>query len=120
MMIVLALLLLAVAALLTVSAVVGSDSVAVEVLNLDFNTTTLGVFLAGLGTGLIVLVGVALLVVGMRQTRARRREIEYLRQKVAEQNTAAGQSSSDEATDGPADQDESDPNPPSRRSADLP
>lgn len=89
MRIVLALLLLTVAILLIVAAVVeGSDPMAVEVFDLDLDTTIWGVFVAGIAAGLIALAGLTALRVGIQQTRARRREIKYLRQKVAEQEPA--------------------------------
>lgn len=101
-MIILAVLLLALAIFLIVTAVVeGGGAVTVEAFNNEFETTTLGVFLAGVGTGLIVLAGVVVLRVGVRKVQARRREIEYLRQKVAEQDQTREETDSDEPFSAP-------------------
>lgn len=88
MLIALALVLLAVAVVLTVVAVLGSGSVSLEVLNYDLSTTVLGVFLAGVVTGLLVVVGIAVLLSGVRRAKAQRREMRYLRRKVAQQDLA--------------------------------
>lgn len=88
--IVLAVLLLAVAAVLIVTAVVQwGASVEVDVVGLSVDTTVSGVFITGIVTGLLVLGGIAALLVGIQQVRARRKEIEYLRQRVAEQDKTA-------------------------------
>lgn len=84
-MIGLAIFLLVVAIALIVAAVLeGGDTVALQVFGVDLDTTVVGVFLAGVLTGLIALAGFAALMIGIRQAQARRKEIEYLRQKVAE------------------------------------
>ncbi len=106
-MIVVGVLLLAVAAFVIVTAVVtGSDSVPVEVFNVDLQPTTWGVFVAGMVTGFLVLAGVAAFVVGVRQVQARRHEIEELRRKVAmlegeEPSAEADENSSDGRADQP-------------------
>lgn len=85
-MILLALLLIAVAvALVTLAVVEGSASVTVEAFDRSIDTSLSGVFAAGVVTGLIALAGSILFVAGIRRSRARRREIEYLRRKVAQQ-----------------------------------
>lgn len=91
MMIVLAVLLLALAGALAIAAVLATGTATVEVLDMEFGTSILGVFLAGLATGLITLVAVAALVIGIRQVRARRAEMKYLRQRVAEQDSEPAQ-----------------------------
>lgn len=92
-------LLLVVAAVVVVAAVAtGSDAVAVEVFNVDLELTIWGVFVAGVVTGLVVLAGIAALVVGVRQVRARRHEVEELRRKVA---MLEGDDTSAEADDHP-------------------
>lgn len=109
-MIVVGALLLAVAAVVSVTAVVtGSDSVAVEVFNVDLELTTWGAFVAGVVTGVVVLAGIAALVIGVRQVQARRHEIEELRRKVAmleggEPTAEADEQRSDGRADQPFDQ----------------
>lgn len=105
-MIVVGVLLLAVAAVVSVTAVVtGSDSVAVEVFNVDLELTTWGAFVAGVVTGVVVLAGIAALVIGVRQVQARRHEIEELRRKVAMLEGGEPTAEADEQTsDGRADQ----------------
>lgn len=88
--ILLAVLLLAVAAVLIVTAAVEwSAAVEVDVLGFSAETTLAGVFFTGAVTGLLVLGGVAASLVGIQQVLAHRREIEYLRQRVAEQDRLA-------------------------------
>lgn len=50
----------------------------------------MGVFAAGIGTGLIGLLGIIALRAGVRRSRERREEIEYLRRKVAAHEREAG------------------------------
>ncbi|NED96230.1 hypothetical protein G1H11_13005 [Phytoactinopolyspora alkaliphila] len=84
-MIALAIFLFIVAIALVVAVVLeGGDPVALQVFDASVDTTVIGVFLAGVLTGLIALAGFAVLMIGIRRSQARRKEIEYLRQKVAE------------------------------------
>lgn len=62
----------------------GGDPVTLQVFDFSLDTTVVGVFLAGVLTGLVALAAFALLMIGVRRSQARRKEIEYLRQKVAE------------------------------------
>lgn len=88
--IVLAVLLLAIAALLIVAAVLdGAAPVEVDPAGISVDTTVSGVFITGIVTGLLVLGGIAAVLVGIQQVRAHRKEIEYLRQRVAEQDKTA-------------------------------
>lgn len=89
-MIALGLLLLAVAIGVSVAALVGSSgTLAVEVFDLELDTTISGVFFVGVVTGVIALTGVVAVAGGIRRKRAHSREFEYLRHKVAEQERAA-------------------------------
>jgi hypothetical protein len=82
---VLGLLLLALAVVLIIVAAVGTgDSVAFDVFGLDFEIWAWGVFVAGVVTALIAIGGVAALRVGAQQIGTSRKEIEFLRQTVAE------------------------------------
>jgi hypothetical protein len=84
-MIVLAVLLLAaVIALIAIVVVEGGGTVAIEALGFSVEPTIWAVFVAGLGAGLLLMAGLAVLAIGARQVQERRREIEYLRKKVAE------------------------------------
>lgn len=85
--IVLAALLFAIAALLIVTAVLeGAVPVEVDAVGTSLDTTVAGIFITGVVTTLLVLGGIAASLVGIQQMRARRKEIEYLRQRVAEQD----------------------------------
>ncbi len=87
---VLAVLLLAIAAILIVAAVLeGAVPVEIDPAGVSVDTSVSGVFITGIVTGLLVLGGIAAVLVGIQQVRARRREIEYLRQRVAEQDRMA-------------------------------
>jgi hypothetical protein len=82
---VLGLLLLAVAVVLIVAAVAGTgDSVSFEVFGLDFEIWAWGVFVAGVVTTLIAVGGVIALRAGVQHIGTSRKEIEFLRQRVAE------------------------------------
>lgn len=101
--ILLAVLLLAVAAVLIVTAVVQwSASVEVDIVGINVDTTVAGIFITGLVAGLLVLGGIAALLVGIQQLRARSKEIEYLRQRVAEQDKVARPADALPADPGPA------------------
>lgn len=82
---VLGLLLLAVAIVLIITAVAASgESVAYDVFGLDFEILAWGVFVAGIITALIAMGGVIALRAGVQQVGSSRKEIEFLRQRVAE------------------------------------
>ncbi|WP_116949743.1 hypothetical protein [Jiangella endophytica] len=99
MLIVLALLLFAVAgAAVYVVAADGTGQVLLDSLGLNTDIPVWGVFVAGAVTMLVVLAAVAAFASGMRAARARRTEIRYLRQKVANQELAEDRA----ATDRPA------------------
>jgi hypothetical protein len=84
-MIALAIILFLVAISLVIAVVLeGGDPVTLQVFDFTLETTVIGVFLAGVLTGLVALAGLAVLMIGIRRAQARRKEIEYLRQKVAE------------------------------------
>ncbi|NDL58825.1 hypothetical protein [Phytoactinopolyspora mesophila] len=84
-MIVLAVLLLAaVIALIATVVVEGGGTVTIEALGFSVESTVWAVFVGGLAAGLLLVAGLAVLAVGLRQVQERRREIEYLRKKVAE------------------------------------
>ncbi|WP_129668036.1 LapA family protein [Phytoactinopolyspora endophytica] len=96
-MIALAILLLAVAIALAVIVVLeGGETVAMDVFGAGFDIPAWGVFLAGAGTGLIALCGLALLLFGIRQVQERRRELEYLRKKVRDQERSETEPELDE------------------------
>lgn len=98
MLIVLALLLFAAAgAAVYMVAVDGTGQVPVDSLGLTADIPVWGVFVAGAVTMLVVLAAVAAFAAGLRAARARRTEIRYLRQKVANQGLAE-----DRADGGPA------------------
>ena len=89
-MIVLALFLLVVATGLAVVAVMdGGSTVSVDVVGVGVESPLWGVFLTGVATGLIALAGLLTLVTGIRRSKERRREIEYLRRKVAQHEREA-------------------------------
>ncbi|PSK97860.1 hypothetical protein CLV30_12116 [Haloactinopolyspora alba] len=99
-MILLALLLLAAVVALVVGVVLdGGESVAFDVFTVGVDTPLWGVFAGGVGTGLVALTGVIALVAGIRRARERRREIEYLRRKVAQHERAAGSDDDQEPRD---------------------
>jgi uncharacterized membrane protein (DUF106 family) len=99
MMIVFAVLLLVVAAVLIVAAVAaGGEAVTTEVFTLGIEAPLWSVFLAGAVTILIAVAGAAALTIGIRQVQAHRKEIEYLRQRVAEQDQAGNPTGSSQAT----------------------
>ncbi|WP_166352918.1 hypothetical protein [Phytoactinopolyspora limicola] len=88
-MIVVAVLVLAAVIALVIAVVVeGGEAVTVEALGSSVHTTVLGVFAAGLVAGLVLVGALALLAFGVRQVQARRREIDYLRKKIAEHERA--------------------------------
>ncbi|HEX6232100.1 MAG TPA: hypothetical protein VFZ63_03135 [Jiangellaceae bacterium] len=83
-LIVVAVVLLIVAAGLTVAALVaGRESVTFDVFDQTVSTTVGIVFLAGVIAGLVLLGAIAAAMVGSRRARARRREMRELRHKVA-------------------------------------
>lgn len=89
-MIVLGLFLLVVATGLVVVAVMdGGSTASIDVFGAGFESPLWGIFLAGVITGLIALGGLLTLVAGIRRSRDRRREIEYLRRKVAQHEREA-------------------------------
>ncbi|WP_199520963.1 hypothetical protein [Jiangella anatolica] len=90
-MIVLGLLLLAVAAVAIVVAVIaGGDTVALSAFDVDLDSPVWGVFAAGVGAGLLLLLGILAIVAGVNRARARREEIDYLREQVARHERQSG------------------------------
>lgn len=90
-MIVLGLFLLAAAAAAVVVAVIaGGDTVALSAFDVDLDSPVWGVFAAGVAAGLLLLLGVLAIVAGVNRSRARREEIEYLREQVARHERKAG------------------------------
>lgn len=90
-MIVLGLLLIALAVAGCVVAVIaGGDTVVLEAFDMDVDLPAWGVFAAGVGTGLLLLLGIVAVVAGANRARARREEIEYLREQVARHERQAG------------------------------
>jgi hypothetical protein len=82
--VVLALVIIALAALFAVGVIVGSgDAATLDVFVADIETTVTGVFLAGLVTGLILLIATVLLLTATRRARERRREAKALRERAA-------------------------------------
>ncbi|AYY12178.1 hypothetical protein EF847_05125 [Actinobacteria bacterium YIM 96077] len=101
-MIALSVLLLVLAlAVIVVVVIEGGDAVTVEAFGTEVDTTVWAVFVAGVVTGLIMLAGVAVALVGVRRAQARRKEIEYLRQKVAEQEGSGPYAGSEVSGGGP-------------------
>lgn len=95
-MILLALLLLAVAVFLVAVAIMdGGSTVTLDVFDRTVDTPLWGVFVAGVLTGLIALGGLMMFTAGVRRSRERRREIEYLRRKVAQQDREAEKEADD-------------------------
>lgn len=95
-MIVLGLLLIAAAAAVVVVAVVaGGDSVALDAFGYDLDSPVWAVFAAGVATGLFLLLGILAIVAGVNRARARREEIEYLREQVARHERQAGRDGDD-------------------------
>ena len=83
-MVVLALIIIALAALFAVGVIVGSgDAATLDVFVADIETTVTGVFLAGLVTGLVLLIATVLLLTATRRARERRREAKALRERAA-------------------------------------
>lgn len=100
-MIVLGLLLLAVAvAVIVIVVIEGGAVVELEVFGRSVETQAWGVFVAGVATGFVVLGGIAVLAMGIRRAQARRREIEYLRERVAEREHTASDLGDDEPAPG--------------------
>ncbi|NEE01532.1 LapA family protein [Phytoactinopolyspora halotolerans] len=96
-MIVLAIILLAAAiALVAVVVLEGGETVTMDVFDTAFDIPAWGVFLAGAGAGFVALAGVAMLLFGIRQVQERRRELEYLRKKVREQERSEPDIADDE------------------------
>ncbi|TDD70956.1 hypothetical protein E1262_07430 [Jiangella aurantiaca] len=90
-MIVLGLLLIvAAAAAVVVAVIAGGDTVALSAFDVDLDSPVWGVFAAGVGTGLLLLLGIMAIVAGVNRSRARREEIEYLREQVARHERQAG------------------------------
>src|SRR5690606_31009883 len=87
--------------LIVVVVMEGGGSVAVEAFGVSVDTTVWAVFIAGVVTGLLALAGVVALLAEVRRMQARRREIEYLRQKVAEQEGNDPLAAADNAGGGP-------------------
>jgi uncharacterized integral membrane protein len=84
-MLVVALLLFAVAVVLTVAVLVaGAEPVEFDVFDVTVDTTIGIVFLAGVIAGLALLAAVAAVIASTRRVRTRRREVRGLRRKVAE------------------------------------
>lgn len=95
-MIVLGLILIAAAAAVVVVAVIaGGDTVALSAFDVDLDSPVWGVFAAGVCTGLLLLLGILAVVAGVNRSRARREEIEYLREQVARHERLAGRDGED-------------------------
>jgi hypothetical protein len=95
-MIVLGLILIAAAAAVVVVAVIaGGDTVSLDAFGYDLDSPVWGVFAAGVGTGLLLLLGILAVVAGANRARARREEIEYLREQVARHERMAGHDGDD-------------------------
>src|SRR5690606_31002803 len=77
------------AVLIVTAAVEWSAAVEVDVRGFSAETTLAGIFFTGTVTGVLVLGGVAASLVGIQHVLAQRMEIEYLRQRVAEQDRLA-------------------------------
>jgi Mg2+/citrate symporter len=81
-MVVLALLLIVIAAVVTVGVLVaGPTSTTFEVFNQSYDTNTVVIFLAGVVTGAVFLLALALVAAGMRRSRQRRLEMRALRER---------------------------------------
>lgn len=90
-MIVLGLLLLVAAiAAVVIAVIAGGDSVTLSAFDVDLDSPVWGVFAAGVGAGLLLLLGILAIATGVRRSRARREEIEYLREQVARHERKAG------------------------------
>ncbi|MBB5786246.1 hypothetical protein [Jiangella mangrovi] len=96
-MIVLGLILIAAAAAVVVVAVIagGDATVALDAFGYDLDSPVWGVFAAGIGTGLLLLLGIMAIVAGANRARARREEVEYLREQVARHERQAARDGDD-------------------------
>ena len=91
-MVVLGVLLLVVVVVVAVSIVAGgSGTVMFTLLGMDFETTARYVYLAGLASLLVAVLGVALVMRGMRRQRQIRRENKSLRREVRAVHETDGQ-----------------------------
>lgn len=90
-MIVLGLILIIVAAAAMIVAVIaGGDTVTLSAFDVDLDSPIWGVFAAGVATGLLLMLGILAIVAGVNRSRARREEIEYLREQVARHERKTG------------------------------
>ncbi|SDT59285.1 hypothetical protein [Jiangella sp. DSM 45060] len=90
-MIVLGLILIvAAAAAVIVAVIAGGDSVTLSAFDVDLDSPVWGVFAAGIAAGLLLMLGILAIVAGVNRSRARREEIEYLREQVARHERKTG------------------------------